>query len=67
MKGFVTKYALTTGISEVSDNFYKNGDNYLKDRTTGFAQLYSKSAKQWHETREEAIEQAYKMKFGKAD
>lgn len=64
MKVWITKYALTQGIYEVEGEVSVENNIFCVPRTEKtFATYYHKP--HWHETKEEAVAQAEKMRVAK--
>ena len=65
MRVFITKYALTMGIQEKDGRVcdYPGSTGNMIQIVGSINELYHKPY--WHETREEAVEQAEKMRLSK--
>jgi hypothetical protein len=62
MKVWVTKYALTQGITEHEVDPPKMGSDIVIDKSTRFWQFFHGEGKQWHRTRESAVTRAQATK-----
>lgn len=60
MKVWITKYALTTGIYEIEAEITENGSAY--DMHASLPTFYCKEGKDWHRTKEDAIQRAEAMR-----
>ena len=60
MKAWITKYALTTGIFEITAEITEHGSAY--DMHSSFPTFYHGEGKEWHRTKESAIAKAEEMR-----
>lgn len=60
MKVWITKYALTTGIFEMTAEITEHGSAY--DMHSSFPTYYHGEGKEWHKTKESAIARAEEMR-----
>jgi hypothetical protein len=67
MKVWITKYALTQGITEIDAEVCESGGGSMirKLPNTYFGEYYHGEGKDWHKTRESAIARAEKMRAKK--
>lgn len=63
MKVWITKYALTTGIFEMTAEITEHGSAY--DMHSSFPTYYHGEGKEWHKTKESAIARAEEMRHKK--
>ena len=63
MTAFITKYALTSGISEVSDGkVSENCPSTLSAESLGLMACFHGEGKEWHRTRASAVAKAKQMR-----
>lgn len=60
MRVWITKYALTTGIYEIEAEITENGSAF--DMHASLPTFYNKEGKDWHRTKEDAIQKAEAMR-----
>ena len=65
MKVWITKYALTTGIFEMTAEITEHGSAY--DMHSSFPTYYHGEGKEWHKTKESAIARAEEMRQKKIE
>lgn len=68
MSYFITKYALTTGIFEVSESQFDNrGEGMLSGRQSSshVTEFFHGEGKEWHRTKELAIARAEELRKAK--
>ena len=63
ISGFVTKYALTTGIAKVALRI--DGSGVATELNTRWAVYYHVEGREWHRTLESAVDRAEQMRKGK--
>ena len=65
MKLWITKYALTKGISEIECEDFENGA--VKETENPFPTFYHGEGSEWHQTKESAIKKAEEMRQKKIE
>lgn len=60
MKAWITKYALTTGIFEITAEITEDGAAY--DMHTSIPTFFHGEGREWHRTKESAIAKAEEMR-----
>ena len=60
MKVWITKYAMTSGIKEIECEDCENGA--VKETENPFPKFYHDEGKEWHRTKESAIQKAEEMR-----
>jgi hypothetical protein len=65
IKVWITKYALTTGIMEKDVIVEEDLPAIACDRSTPFVSYYHGEGKEWHRTKESAINKAEEMRIRK--
>ena len=68
MKVWITKYALTKGIYEIDAEFCESVDptmQMIKNPTNRYGEYYNGEGKEWHKTKEKAVEGANSMRLDK--
>ena len=63
MKVWITKYALTSGIKEIECEDCENGA--VKEIENSLPTFYHGEGKEWHQTKESAIQKAEEMRQNK--
>jgi hypothetical protein len=66
MKVYITKYSLTQGIEEIEAT--ECGERYpgmIETRENGYTAYYHGEGRQWHRSKEAAVEKAEKMRLAK--
>lgn len=63
MKVYITKYALTEGIFE--SDVEKGSDSTVSDRKRGYTSYYHGQGREWHLTRQSAVDRANQMRLRK--
>ena len=64
-KVWITKYALTTGVFEITAEITKDGSAY--DMHTSLPTFFHGEGKEWHRTKEAAIAKAEEMRQKKIE
>lgn len=64
MKVYITKYALTKGITETEAKEFNDIPGMVRAKDGTF---FHGEGKEWHRTREEAVKRAEEMKMQKID
>lgn len=66
IKTWITKYALTNGIQEVNDaELFKHSPSSVSVPSLGIFATFHGEGREWHRTRESAVEHANKMRAKK--
>ncbi len=65
MKVWITKYALTAGISEAEARLCSANNDMVEVVKSGVSTYYHGEGREWHRTKEQALAQAEQMRVDK--